>query len=101
MGMTIYEVNPSSICTPRLLSFSQVLTDKKPFHDYTPYSIGKAIIDGKRPKKPDFIITRGYTNELWKLTEDCWDVDPEKRITVDELAVKFEGEVSKWKPRKK
>ena len=78
MGMTTYEVDPNIICTPRSLSFSQVLTDKKPFHDHTPLSIGKAIMDGKRPKIPNFITTRGYTNELWKLTENCWNADPER-----------------------
>ena len=35
-----------------------------------------------------------------KLTETCWDADPEKRVTVNELAVKFEGEVSKWRSMK-
>ena len=64
MGMTIYEVNPNNICAPRLLSFSQVLTDKKPFHNYTPLLIGKAIIVGKRPEKLKFNITRGYTDEV-------------------------------------
>ena len=102
MGMTIYEVkHNTATCITRLLSFFQVLTDKKPFHDVTSLSVGMAVLNGERPKKPNFKISRGYTKELWKLTEDCWDADPSKRITIENLAKGFESEVSKWRPRKK
>ena len=100
MGMVIYEVNHNTVYTTLLLNCFQVLTDKKPFHECTSLSVGVEIMKGERPKQPNFIISRGYTEELWKLTEQCWSADPSKRITVDKLAKAFESEAPKWKPRK-
>ena len=101
MGMTIYEVNHNIVRPPLYSNFSQLLAGKKPFHVVSSMQVGMGIVNGERPKKPNFIVSCGYTEELWKLTEDCWNADPSKRITVDNLAMAFEGEVPKWKPRKK
>jgi len=43
------------------------------------------ILQGVRPKKPDFPTTRGYTKELWQLTTCCWEEDPGSRSTVDHV----------------
>jgi len=82
MGMTIYEV----------------MTDEKPFKGYG-HNVVMEIIKGERPKKPNFLITRGYTEELWKLTTDCWHPDHTKRPTVDKVLEVLHNEALKWKPR--
>ena len=38
---------------------------------------------------PNFTIPHGYTEDLWKLTEECWNADPSKRTSVDNLAGVF------------
>ena len=43
------------------------------------------ILQGVRPKKPDFATTRGYTKELWQMTMCCWEEDPSSRPTVDHV----------------
>jgi len=82
MGMTIYEV----------------LTGKKPFPDHSSTSVVTEITNGKRPGKPNFILTPGYTDELWKLTEDCWKPKPAERPTVDKLLERLQRASEQWKP---
>ena len=103
MGMTIYEVThvPQPYLRRSLvLNFLQVLTDKKPLHEYNSLSVSLKIIAGERPKKPNFIISRGYTEELWELTTECWWQDPAKRATVGHLLGVLGNAALVWKPRK-
>ena len=102
MGMTIYEVDPS----PQYFmhcSFSpgslQVLTDKKPFKNYSSYSVVVEIFRGARPEKPDFTFSRGYTEGLWKLTTACWQTAPSERPAVDDLLGVLGDEALRWKSR--
>ena len=44
-----------------------------------------SILKGKRPKKPVFDATRGYTEELWGMTTSCWKEGPNDRPTVDSV----------------
>ena len=57
------------------------------------------IIDGVRPLKPIFVITRGYTEDLWELTTRCWNQDPFERPTVDRVLDGLEPAAEQWKPR--
>ena len=93
MGVTIYELNHNVICTTGLLNSSQVLADEEPFYGYSPFSAGLVIMREKLGN-PNFITFHGYTGELWKLTEDCWNADPVGRLTKT-----FEIQVSRWRPR--
>jgi len=56
------------------------------------------IIEGKRPEKPAFNITRGYTEELWVMTTSCWDEDPTKRPTVDTVLDTLRRAAERWDP---
>ena len=75
------------------------MTGEKPFKECG-HNVVMEITQGKRPKKPEFfVITRGYTEELWKLTTDCWQQDPAKRPPVDKVLEELRNEASKWEPR--
>ena len=57
------------------------------------------IIDGERPLKPNFVITRGYTEDLWEITTRCWNQDPFQRPTVDRVLDGLKVAAEQWKPR--
>ena len=57
------------------------------------------IIEGGRPNKPEFKITRGYTKELWEMTTRCWKQDPIERPTVDEVLEALRIAAELWKPK--
>ena len=56
------------------------------------------IIDGVRPPKPIFIITRGYTEDLWELTTRCWNQSSFERPTVDRVLDGLKVAAEQWKP---
>ena len=53
------------------------------------------IIEGARPKKPKFVTTRGYTEELWQLSTACWG-DPTGRPTAGEVLVALGSAAEQW-----
>jgi hypothetical protein len=56
------------------------------------------IIQGVRPPKPIFVITRGYTEDLWEMTTRCWDEKPLERPKVDDLLKALKTAAKQWKP---
>ena len=59
------------------------------------------ILQGVRPKKPIFVITRGYTEELWQMTTTCWEEDPANRPAIDVILGKLNSAAEQWKPKPK
>jgi hypothetical protein len=56
------------------------------------------IIQGERPQKPIFVITRGYTEDLWEITTRCWDEKPLERPIVDDLLKALKSAAKQWEP---
>ena len=73
--------------------------DKPPFDGYRDLVAMFNIIEGVRPKKPIFVITRGYTEVLWEMTTRCWIEDPNERPTVDSILDALGVAAEQWKPR--
>ena len=57
------------------------------------------IIEGVRPTKPNFVLTRGYTEELWEMTTSCWIEVATERPTVDHVLEVLEAAAERWKSR--
>jgi len=57
-----------------------------------------SILRGKRPKKPIFDTTRGYTEELWEMTTSCWKQGPTDRPTVDSVLAALKNAAGQWEP---
>lgn len=72
--------------------------DVPPFYEHKDLAAVHHIIQGERPKKPIFAITRGYTGKLWDITTSCWDRDPENRPIVDYVLDGLRSAAGEWKP---
>ena len=81
------------------MTWPQVLTDRIPYYEYNDCAAMVHIIRGEPPKKPIFFITRGYTQKLWDMTISCWDAEPSKRPTVDQVLGALTIAAKRWKPR--
>ena len=57
-----------------------------------------SILQGVRPKAPAFVVTRGYTEELWELTTICWREDSNERPTVDYVLTVLKSSAEQRKP---
>ena len=60
----------------------QAFTGAVPFNDSVPAAAMLAVMSGKRPPRPTH---PNFTDELWELTQRCWDQDPRSRPEVSEL----------------
>jgi hypothetical protein len=45
----------------------------------------RAIVGGTRPEKPEEAMRLGFTNELWRTVELCWQEDRNARPCVEDI----------------
>jgi len=69
----------------------EVFAGRVPFSDVGKIRAALQIVRGERPGKPQAAEQLGLTMEMWKLIERCWDADPNKRPTIDEVVRTWEG----------
>ena len=75
----------------------QVLCGTHPFYEIeASYLITNAIIDGKRPEKPEGAERLGFNDELWAIVERCWKANRDERPTVEEILSSLNDATAFW-----
>ena len=69
----------------------EVFTGRVPFGNVKNEAVVIQIAGGKRPAKPQAAEQLGLTAEMWKFIEKCWNANPNKRPTIDEVVRTWEG----------
>ena len=60
----------------------QVFTGAVPFNDIRETGAAAAVLEGKRPSRPTH---NTFTDNLWMLTNRCWDQEPKLRPEMTEV----------------
>lgn len=63
----------------------EVFSDQVPFGGIfkSEFLVGQAVMDGKRPSRP---AHSKYTDNLWALTQRCWNHEPNLRPEIPEVS---------------
>ena len=61
----------------------EVFTGELPFGDVRHETAILMIAQGKRPEKPSGAESRGFTTEIWRFTQRCWQQNPTKRPDIN------------------
>ena len=64
---------------------AEVMTGKLPFEEMSDSGAALRISKGERPELPEYTQDNGLTPQLRELVQKCWDQDPAKRPTIDEV----------------
>ena len=102
LAMVIYEVRIHLMVflTQYTLNYAQVLSGHTPYHKFTPAFAVNEILEGKRPKRPKMAARRGFTKELWKLLEQCWAEDRNRRPALEVVLSALNDAGPLWEKRK-
>ena len=57
-----------------------------------------AVLNGEHPKKPLNAESLGFSDRLWKLVVQCWDVSPSVRPTAQDLLRHLRDAPPTWAP---
>ena len=68
----------------------EVFTGKIPFEEQKNEAVVLRISRGDRPDMPENAQAVGLTGEIWKLLESCWQQNPNKRPTMEEIVKRWE-----------
>ena len=63
----------------------EVFTGKIPFEKQKNEAVALLVFRGSRPEMPENAQAVGLTSEMWKLLEICWQRNPKKRPTIEEV----------------
>jgi len=74
----------------------EVFTGKIPFDEHKNEAVVLRISQGERPDMPENAQAVGLTGEIWKLLESCWQQNPKKRPTMDEIVRRWEKFVENY-----
>ena len=67
-----------------------VFTGKLPFEECSDVGAASRISEGGRPERPRDTGDTELTPEIWQLFERCWDHDPRRRLTIEEVVKRCE-----------
>jgi serine/threonine protein kinase len=68
----------------------EVFTGKIPFEEQKNEAVVLRISRGGRPEMPENAQVVGLTSEMWKLLESCWQQNPKKRPTMEEVVKRWQ-----------
>ncbi|KAJ7679066.1 kinase-like domain-containing protein, partial [Mycena polygramma] len=75
-----------------LLKFDPLLTGSTTFPDLpNDAAVITAVLDGRRPSRPESCSGSPSLNALWNILQSCWDQEPAKRLTAAELVSRLRG----------
>jgi len=70
---------------------AEVMTGKLPFEGKSDSGAAHRIFKGERPELPQNAEDIGLTPQIQELLQRCWDKDPAKRPTIDEVVTVWKG----------
>jgi len=59
-----------------------------------------AVMDGRRPQKPEAMESLGFTNDLWETVQRCWSVDSNARPDVGTVLSHLNHATWSWERRR-
>jgi len=60
----------------------KIFTGEVPFHNLRPTTVAVEILSGNRPERP---AHPSFTDDLWGLTNRCWNHDPQQRPDISQV----------------
>jgi len=84
------ESKPADVFAFGMLAI-EVFTGNPPFEGCSDIGAAGRILDGVRPERPQNANDIGLTPGIWELLGRCWDQDPARRPTIEEVVMTCEG----------
>ena len=91
-GTSMMESKPADVFSFGMLAV-EVFTGEVPFGEVKNEEVVLRILRGGRPEMPTNAQAVGLTGGVWKILESCWQQNPKKRPTMEEVVRKWEKSV--------
>ena len=86
----------SSDCYAFGMLIYEVLSGHVPFHTYPAHCVFVQALEGERPERPQGPEGRWFTDDIWKILEDCWKAKPGDRPRADRVLQRLEEASKFW-----
>ena len=73
----------------------EVLSGRAPYGQFKEFIVMRMLLEGTHPERPEM---PWFTNDLWRILEQCWSQQPEDRPTLEAI-LEYLGQVATtWEP---
>lgn len=79
-GLKNHYPTESSDCYALAMVIYEVLSGRIPFSLSPNFAVPAKVLRGERPERPQGVW---FTDDVWRILEDCWKPDPSHRPSVD------------------
>ncbi|KAF7966471.1 hypothetical protein HWV62_38170 [Athelia sp. TMB] len=69
----------------------EIFSERIPFEGKNDLQVIRAVSIGKRPERPANAHSRGLTDDVWGIMDDCWAQLPEKRLSAGQAVGRMRG----------
>ena len=76
----------------------EVLSGRRPFTSDQDYVVMRKIMNGGRPGRPGGPEGAWFTDDLWRMLEQCWAARPESRPRIQAVLEHLEQTSGAWEP---
>jgi len=76
----------------------EVLSGQAPFTRYKEFVVMRKVIEGERPGRPEGAEGVWFTDDFWRMLENCWSSQPKDRPTVEAILERLERASTVWQP---
>ena len=76
----------------------EVLTGQPPFASLAGHVVDRKVTDGERPRRPEGVKGRWFTDDLWRMLGLCWATDAQDRPSIEAVRKYLQVVSSTWKP---
>ena len=70
----------SSDCYALGMVIYETISGNTPFHEALDMAVFLCVVEGERPRRE-----AGFTDDLWKMTEQCWAPQPDDRPSIKDV----------------
>ena len=88
-GNTLPESKPADVYAFAMLMV-ETFSGAVPFGNLKSEMVVLRVLRGGRPERPRNAQAVGLTDEMWKLLQRCWQQDPDKRPTMEEVVRRWQ-----------
>ena len=73
----------------------EVLSGRAPYGQFKEFIVMRMVLEGTHPER---LETLWFTDDLWRILEQCWSQQPEDRPTIEAVLEYLGQVVTTWRP---
>ena len=96
-GLDLSSPTKESDCYALGMVIYEVTSGQAPFASFKEYIVIRKVSEGEYPKRPEGAKGAWFTDDVWKMLGQCWEIHAQNRLCIQDVLECLEHASSAWK----